>query len=177
MQFNKTIILLFITAALVFSSCKKKNDDSSGGSWTFKSVTYKAGFANWVLGNFTGYTGTNIPTSALTFTFYDSISNATIDTLLADSLPVPGHPAYTIPKNNSYHLTDQNPPDSGYVYVVFSDTSISRYYHSRPSNSNVVNVVHTGDGKINLEFPGFQMFNTADRSDSSLLTGSLRQTP
>ena len=155
MQFNKTIILLLLSGSLVLGGCRKNTDNSTGGTFTLKSATYKLGYANWIRGFFVGYTDRNIPTGSLSISFYDNIPAA----------------------SSTYNISNSYIPTTGCAYLMFTDTSTKRQYISLPSSSYTVNVTLTADGKTNIDIPAVMMYNTANPSDSALLTGSLKQTP
>ena len=102
---KKIIIIALAVSLLAITACQKSTSTVNGGSWTFKSNTYNSNFTNWVLGAFTSYTVKNYPTGSLALTFYDSISNTTIDSLEKQYKRVTGRdtnflrPEWSVPKN------------------------------------------------------------------------------
>ena len=184
---KKIIVVILAVCLLAITACQKSNSGVSGGSWTFKSNTYNSNFTNWVLGAFTSYTVKNYPTGSLALTFYDSISNTTIDSIevryhrahVGTNAPDTNvlRPEYSVPKNTTYRISHVNPPDSGFVYLFFSDSSATRYYTSLPSATAIVTVTKAADGKLTVNIPGVEMLSTKNSSDSALLIGNITQTP
>lgn len=170
---KKTIFVTCAICCLLIYSCSKKAG-TDAGSWTFKSQTYHASFVSWVLGTYCGYTGTSFPTGAIQFTFCDTFSN--LDRTTPSGFNPPPS-MWTIPKGTTYHISSNNPPDSGYVYITMSDTSVKRIYVSRHNESYTVTVTKSADGKkFSLSFPSVELLSNQDGSDSSQLSGTLTQT-
>jgi len=197
---------LFIIA--VSSSCKKQNATNSGGTWVFKSKTYTAPFCSYVLGALTASTETNTPAGSIAFYFYDGPSNATLNALAAQFRATTGRdttyprPTSTYPpKLSSYIVTPilgrvgystNFSPDSGYVYVQLTDTSVYNYYVVSGSTTPSVTVsrVNTSDTSkhfytvtlppvmmININnAPSFPQPGYQTHTDSSLVSGTIIQT-
>ncbi|MBS1684506.1 MAG: hypothetical protein JSS76_07120 [Bacteroidetes bacterium] len=171
----KKILIAVLIIALAAAACSKTKG-KDGGSWTFKGVTYKPTFVNYVLGSLTGYTQDNFPTGSLAFTFCDSLSTLTRPTLQNG----PGHawvyPWGTIPHNGSYRVSDHNPPDSGYVYVALTDTSPKRIYYSVPNSNAIVNVTVNDDSTVTkVQVTGLILKSSTTASDSSTLDADITQ--
>ncbi|MBS1619410.1 MAG: hypothetical protein JST76_12870 [Bacteroidetes bacterium] len=171
----KKIITVACVLALVAAACSKTKG-KDGGSWTFKGITYKPTFVNYVIGAFTGYTQDNLPSGSLAFTFCDSLSTIPRPTLLNG----PGHawvyPWGTIAHTGSYRVSDHNPPDSGYVYVALTDTSATRTYYSVPNSNAIVNVTVNSDSTVTqVQVTGLILKSTINASDSSTLDANMTQ--
>lgn len=179
---KKTITIACIIALVALAACSKTKG-KTGGSWTFKGITYTPTFVNYILGAFTGYTQDNLPTGSLAFTFLDTLANVPRPDVVSGI----GHPVYApwgmAPHTGIYPVTSHNPPDSGYVYVVLTDTSATRAYYSVPNSTPMVNVtmITTLDnsGKsttiADIRVTGLIMKSTLDPSDSSTLDAHLTQ--
>jgi|GEM_PF-3983162 len=177
----KKTTFLAVTLVIFIASCQKGNSPTDGGSWIFKSQTYKAPFCSYILGALTASTESSIPSGTLGFYFYDSFSNYTLEhnfsiTLSRDSV-VTTFP----PKLQSYIVTNVFPPDSGYVYVQLTDTSTIYSYEVSGSATSIVTVTKDSMGHFQVYLPPTEMVNkkqfvSASRTDSSLVTGTIKQT-
>ncbi|MBS1624148.1 MAG: hypothetical protein JST83_09030 [Bacteroidetes bacterium] len=177
---KKILIAVSIIAIAAAACSKTKGKD--GGSWTFKGVNYKPTFVNYVLGAFTAYTQENLPTGSLAFTFSDSISYRTIDSIRAQykratnrdtTIPKP----VGAPRLGTYMVTSTNPPDSGYVFVRMTDTAPKRTYVSFYRAGALVSASVSSDQKTTqVDVSGIYLFSDQHpTADSGTLDAHLTQ--
>lgn len=141
--------------------CAKEKAPYDGGSWKFKSVQYKSMYTNYTRWSLVSYTGDNTPSSSLLVNFYKMI--------------YPGSP---IPKAGQYYITrDNDHLDSAHVYIIFTDTSATRFYYPSLYTNAQITVIRNADSTIQVKIPPVMMVSNKDNSDSALLEGTITQTP
>ena len=178
----RKITFLAALLILLISSCQKGNSPIDGGSWTFKSQTYNAPFCSYVLGALTASTVSSTPSGTLGFYFWDGLSNNTLEHNLSITLNRDSAISSFPPKLQSYKVTNVFPPDSGYVYVQLTDTSTVYSYEVSAYANSSVTVTKDSSGKhVTVYLPPTEMvnkkqFQAASRTDSSLVTGTIKQT-
>jgi len=182
---KKIVLITIALLALGCYSCKKSSSNQDlSGSWTLNSITYQGQYASFVRGALFNYTGTNSTTGSLALTFFDGRANATpvTDTTV--------HVTST-PMLSSYILTNVYPPDSGYVYMQLTDSSLYNAYYITGSTTPNVSVTKQSNGKYTVVIPPVMVVNknttppTAGGqlyvgkptgTDSSLVSGTIIQT-
>ncbi len=179
---KNTIKIVTVVFVISLAAACSKTKGKDGGSWTFKGVSYKPTFVNYVLGAFTGYTQENTPSASLAFTFSDSISYQTIDSIRAQYKRATGRDTTIpkivgVPKLSTYMVTSVNPPDSGYVFIRMTDTSPTRNYISILRPGSVVSASVTSDHKsTSINLTGVLLFNNLHPTqDSGTLDANLTQ--
>ncbi len=165
----KNICLIALCLALVSLAACKKKPDNLGGTWTFGANTYSASFSDYVLGAFVANTGVNNPSGTLALTFDDSISKAFY---VIDTPHTALRPNHTPARPGTFLVTNVYPPDSGYVYVNFSDTSATISYVPSTTSTTAVTVSMV-NGRVVIDIPPVMMRSI--RGDSALLAGHLIQ--
>lgn len=208
---KKIVLLASLTLIVIafIASCKKQNAPNSGGTWVFHNQTYTAPFCSYVLGALTASTENNTPAGSIAFYFYDGISNATFNAWAAQYRAThPGQdttytrPISTFPpKLGSYKVapilgrigyTTNFSPDSGYVYIQVTDTSVYNYWVVSGSTipSVTVSRVNTSDTSqhfytvtlppvmvVNINNdPSYPPSGAKTGTDSSLVSGTIIQT-
>lgn len=160
---KKTLVAILIIATAL-AACTKTSKPT-GGSWTFKGVTYAPTFVNYVLGAFTAYTEQNFPSGSLAFTFCDTFSTIPRTSAIT-----------TAPHTGTYHLSNLNPPDSGYVFVRMTDTSATRNYVSIFSSTDIVTVTVNADGTSTMvDVTDIKLKSNKDTADIGSLSCHLTQ--
>lgn len=194
---KKIMPILFIIA---LAACNK-NTSTNGGSWIFHNQTYKATQAFYVLGGITAYTGAGTPTGSMTLWFYDSTSNATLDSLAVQYYRTTGRdtvyprpfPTNWPPLHQAYALCSSYPPDSGQVFMQITDTAIRNSWVPTGEKTVYVTVAPLSKGLYTFTIPPVEVINNNDTidqlnplafirigtrsgTDSSLVSGTIIQT-
>jgi hypothetical protein len=168
----KNIIAIALSICLlVVTSCNTATvNPTAAGTWTFKSNTYNASQAFYILGALDAYTGNSSPTGSISFYFSD-----------------------TFPRLGSYTVTNSQafPPAAGQVYVQLTDTSLYNAYVISGSTHPQVTVTVSAANKVTVYLPPVWVTNVnttpatpngqlyvgfPSYTDSSLVTGTIIQT-
>ena len=140
--------------------------------WTFKSNTYHATFCSYIYHALTASTETNTPPGSLAFYFPDSVG-------------ITG--TYTVTNVIQSHYPFKIAP--GYVYVQLTDSSQNNFWVISGSTTPQVTLTVSASGlatatlppvmmvNVNTAFPNVAPIGALSGTDSSLVSGTIFQTP
>jgi len=155
---KKAVFAITLTGLLISSSCTKTTP-TSDGTWTFESVTYPATSYAYTLNAVYVNNQTTTNTSnygTLAITFYHV-------------LPTSG---------GSYVVTGAAYPDTATqvsILLTTAGTTATTYNASGGNGQQSINVSVSSTGQLSLSGSGIEMYNHANRADSSTLSFSISQ--